>query len=252
MGDKRYTIGRESNNDIVIVDSSVSRLHAEIIVSGDGRKILISDCNSSNGTLLFRNNRQSAVTGAQQIFPEDKLQFGDIKMPASALFEDIRVNTNDVAIYNKELNIIDNNPQETKTCPVCSENIKQAAGKCRHCGHFFDKSLQRQDAPGGSSFCHNCGVGVTPGQEFCIKCGVRLVGGQHGLPCKSKLTAGLLGILLGSIGVHRFYLGYPGTGIIQIFVSLLTLGVGGLWGFIEGILILTGNMNRDAMGRPLI
>ena len=69
---------------------------------------------------------------------------------------------------------------------------------------------------------------------------------------KSKLTAGLLGIFLGGWGVHRFYLGYTKMGIIQIIVTLVTCGVGSLWGFIEGILILCGStITTDADGNPL-
>jgi len=83
--------------------------------------------------------------------------------------------------------------------------------------------------------------------EICVKCGVRLSSGEA---MKSKLAAGLLGIFVGGLGVHRFYLGYVGIGIAQIFVTLITLGAGALWGFIEGILILTGSINKDAKGRP--
>jgi TM2 domain-containing membrane protein YozV len=68
---------------------------------------------------------------------------------------------------------------------------------------------------------------------------------------KSKIAAGLLGIFLGWLGIHRFYLGYVGIGIAQIAVTVVTFGIGGLWGFIEGILILTGSINKDANGRPL-
>ena len=77
--------------------------------------------------------------------------------------------------------------------------------------------------------------------------------GPDGRPLKSKMTAGLLGIFLGSIGVHRFYLGYPGIGIAQIAVTFFTCGIGGIWGLIEGILILTGSpsFSTDAEGRPL-
>ena len=59
---------------------------------------------------------------------------------------------------------------------------------------------------------------------------------------KNKLVAGLLGIFLGAYGVHNFYLGYVGKGIAQIFVTIFTCGIGSLWGFIEGILILTGSI----------
>lgn len=69
---------------------------------------------------------------------------------------------------------------------------------------------------------------------------------------KSKIVAGVLGILLGGLGIHRFYLGYVGIGIVQILVTIVTLGIGGIWGFIEGILILTGSsITKDAKGRPL-
>ncbi|WP_336716338.1 TM2 domain-containing protein [Arthrobacter sp. USHLN218] len=70
---------------------------------------------------------------------------------------------------------------------------------------------------------------------------------------KSRLVAGLLGILLGGLGIHRFYLGYVGLGIAQIAVTLVTFGVGAIWGFIEGIMILVGAemFRRDAKGVPL-
>jgi TM2 domain-containing membrane protein YozV len=43
---------------------------------------------------------------------------------------------------------------------------------------------------------------------------------------KSKVAASLFAILLGWIGVHKFYLGHPGKGIILILVGLLTFGLG--------------------------
>ena len=54
-----------------------------------------------------------------------------------------------------------------------------------------------------------------------------------------KLVAGLLGILLGGFGVHKFYLGYTKEGIIQIVVTFVTCGAGSLVGLIEGIMYLT-------------
>lgn len=69
---------------------------------------------------------------------------------------------------------------------------------------------------------------------------------------KSRIAAGILGILLGGLGIHRFYLGYVGIGIAQIVVTIVTLGIGSIWGFIEGILILTGSsITTDAKGVPL-
>lgn len=61
-----------------------------------------------------------------------------------------------------------------------------------------------------------------------------------------KLVAGLLGILLGWIGIHKFYLGYQKEGIIMLVVGLvgyflcgIPTAVVGIIGLIEGILYLT-------------
>lgn len=58
-----------------------------------------------------------------------------------------------------------------------------------------------------------------------------------------KIAAGICGILLGALGIHKFILGYTGPGIIMLLVSILTLGLAspimGLIGLIEGILYLT-------------
>ncbi|WP_024803867.1 TM2 domain-containing protein [Nocardia sp. BMG51109] len=67
---------------------------------------------------------------------------------------------------------------------------------------------------------------------------------------KSKLVAGLLQLFLGSFGVGRFYLGYPGMAVGQIAVTWLTCGIGGIWPLIDSIMILTGKV-RDQYGRPL-
>jgi len=67
---------------------------------------------------------------------------------------------------------------------------------------------------------------------------------------RSKVVAGVLGILLGGLGVHRFYLGYIGVGILQLCLFFCTSGISTVWGFVEGILCLTGQM-RDVDGLPL-
>jgi TM2 domain-containing membrane protein YozV len=53
-----------------------------------------------------------------------------------------------------------------------------------------------------------------------------------------KVVAGVLGILLGGLGVHKFYLGHTSTGIIQI-LSNVACGAGSIIGLIEGIIYLT-------------
>jgi len=56
---------------------------------------------------------------------------------------------------------------------------------------------------------------------------------------EKKIVAGILGILLGTFAVHKFYLGNTKTGIIQLVISVVTCGAGGLIGVIEGIIYLT-------------
>ena len=53
-----------------------------------------------------------------------------------------------------------------------------------------------------------------------------------------KIPAGICGILLGGLGVHKFILGYTKEGIIQIVLSFLC-GIGAVIGLIEGIIYLT-------------
>lgn len=53
-----------------------------------------------------------------------------------------------------------------------------------------------------------------------------------------KIVSGILAILLGYLGIHKFYLGYTKEGVIQLLLGLL-FGIGGLIGIIEGIIYLT-------------
>ncbi|MGY5764488.1 NINE protein [Brachybacterium sp. DNPG3] len=78
--------------------------------------------------------------------------------------------------------------------------------------------------------------------------------GVAGRQPQSRLLVGLLGIFLGGWGVHRFLLGYTKMGVIQIIVTVLTCGLGSLWGLVEGIMILakSESFQRDAHGVPLV
>jgi len=164
---------------------------------------------------------------------------------------------------------------------------------CRHCGLEYktDEAVMcpRCQAPKGkgTNFCPFCGEQVTPEQKICTNCGVEMeTYGVNGV--KSKIVAGLLGIFLGTYGVHNFYLNYTKKAVIQlatviaaysiyiwgavtmmsgdfmmiseydimgfvivllIFVLLL-LGIR-IWSFIEAILIFCGKINRDGKGRLL-
>jgi TM2 domain-containing membrane protein YozV len=133
-------------------------------------------------------------------------------------------------------------------------------------------------------FCVSCGAQVADNAAFCPSCGSRTsatpAAGTPAAPPdpyttpaaplppppatpvagarKSKIAAGVLGIAVGAFGVHRFYLGYNTIAIIQLVLGvlgILTCGIttiaSGIWGLVEGIMILTGSINRDAQGQPL-
>lgn len=122
---------------------------------------------------------------------------------------------------------------------------------CKNCGNPMDPNaaicVKCGCAKGtGNSYCPNCGQPTVPGAAACTSCGVGLApAGEQ----KSKLAAGLLGIFLGGLGIHNFYLGYTGKAIAQLLLSCT--GISGIWGLVEGILILCGNINVDGKGVPL-
>lgn len=116
-----------------------------------------------------------------------------------------------------------------------------------------------------AKFCTNCGNELDGDKKFCPNCG-KEVGVNKVVnettatttssgEIKSKIAAGLLGIFLGTFGVHNFYLGYTGKAVGQLLITILSCGtlagISSIWGLIEGIMILTGSINTDANGKPL-
>ena len=135
--------------------------------------------------------------------------------------------------------------------------------------------------------CPNCGANMKPGMTRCVKCasvvtpqpppmnvtvppaypgasaGQAQTGPAFGFPqapaapgAKSKTTAGVLGILLGSLGIHNFYLGFNGKGTAQLLITLLSFGMLGwvswVWAVVESVQILSGKNPVDAKGCPLV
>lgn len=170
-------------------------------------------------------------------------------------------------------------------CRHCGASVRQAAVVCVSCGC---------EPWSGTEHCWHCAAATQDQAHVCVNCGVSLVprhGGSHGhnaphrsgagaprtsgfnflttpanglVSSRNAVAAGVLAILLGSLGVHRFYLGYIGVGfgylgvflfavvfsfLVLPLVLLLALSVLAL---LEGIFLLTGSFNTDAEGAELI
>jgi TM2 domain-containing membrane protein YozV len=66
---------------------------------------------------------------------------------------------------------------------------------------------------------------------------------------KSKVAFILLGVFLGSLGIHTFSAGYTGKGVAQLLISLLTCGFGGVISWIWAVVEVC-TIQVDASGRP--
>ena len=145
---------------------------------------------------------------------------------------------------------------------------------CKNCGQLYaDENSAMCTRCGvtkgkGQNYCHNCGSPLYPDSIACQTCGfsagnIYTPVNQSPTKSKSKVVAGLFGIFLGGFGIHNFYLGYTGKAVTQLCLTILGLllsciGIGvfimfgiHIWGFVEGILILTGTIGTDKNGVPL-
>lgn len=89
-------------------------------------------------------------------------------------------------------------------------------------------------------FCSECGVLINVKAEICPKCGVRQMASpvsSNVVPAKSKFVAGMLGMFLGWLGIHKFYLGKGNQGLL--YLLFFWTGIPLIIGFIEGLNYLT-------------
>ena len=104
---------------------------------------------------------------------------------------------------------------------------------CTKCGAINDEMAQ---------YCTNCQAPLSSVAAVINRCSLLIQGALtdwKALGADKKIVAGILGILVGSLGVHKFVLGYTTEGHHHARVTLLTCGVGSLIGLVEGIIYLT-------------
>lgn len=132
--------------------------------------------------------------------------------------------------------------EETKTCSQCGAPIDVVATSCKYCG--AEASARPQYTPAQQYTPPQ--YAQTPPPQYAPPQYAQTPPPQYAPPQqvsptyysnKSKTTAGILAILLGGIGVHKFYLGKAGQGFLYLIFCWTYIPA--IIGFIEGIIYLT-------------
>lgn len=125
---------------------------------------------------------------------------------------------------------------EENVCPQCGAPIDPGATECKFCGEKL--AVQQVQQPQAQTVYVQ-----QPQPQVVIQQAtpqqVYMTGINPSWPVKSKVVAGILGIFLGGIGVHKFYMGKIGMGIL--YLLFCWTGIPAIVGFIEGIVYLCSN-----------
>jgi TM2 domain-containing membrane protein YozV len=141
-------------------------------------------------------------------------------------------------------------------CRNCGKQLIGSPELCMNCGA---KPLA------GNSYCNACGAETNKLAEICIKCGAKLskTGTVAGASPKSRLVLTLLAFFLGELGIHRFYAGKIGTGVVMLVLTIvgyatvwlifgfLPLAVVWIWNLIDFIYAIVGKFT-DKEGNLIV
>lgn len=125
-----------------------------------------------------------------------------------------------------------------KVCPQCGAPIDLTATECKFCGEKLTVQQTAQQAQPQQIYVQQPQQPQVVIQQAAPQ-QVYMSGINPSWPIKSKVAAGVLGIFLGGIGVHKFYLGKIGMGIL--YLCFCWTGIPACIGFIEGIIYLCSN-----------
>jgi len=134
----------------------------------------------------------------------------------------------------------------TQRCPYCDEQVSVSAKKCRHCGEILDVALRAAEEAKKSAGAQqpmvfmNAGGGSSSSAAAASSSGNGQIIGT-----KSRVVAALLAIFLGGIGVHKFYLGQTGWGIVYLLFCWTLIPA--IIAPIEGILYLLSTERAFAL-----
>lgn len=112
-------------------------------------------------------------------------------------------------------------------CPQCGAPIDPGATECKFCGEKLAVQQATQQVQQAQQVQPQVVIQQVAPQP------ISAAGIDPAWPVKNKTTAGVLALLLGGIGVHKFYLGKTGMGIL--YICFCWTGIPAIAGLIEGI-----------------
>ena len=119
-----------------------------------------------------------------------------------------------------------------RICPQCGAPIDPTAAECKYCGETLTVQQAAQEV-----YAQQVPVQqIQPNALVQPNMQAQIYVAEAPWPVKSKVAAGIFAILLGTFGVHKFYMGQTAMGFL--YLLFCWTGIPGLAGFIEGIIYL--------------
>ena len=110
-------------------------------------------------------------------------------------------------------------------CPQCGAPAQAGAAKCEYCGAAIAQNAQPVQQAQPQQVVYVQQTAVNPERA--------------NWPIKNKIVAAILALILGGLGIHKFYLGQNGKGVLYLIFCWTYIPA--ILAFIEGIMILCSN-----------